>query len=133
MAEERVFLQGDGVYVSNTKIILAFENDEVGLEEAYVYWTGLPGRIRVDVGKVRQQLGDLNRWHLHALPETEYPLVYQRFLGPEGLSGAGISLYTALPVSLAGGTHEVWLQGTTAESDPLYAGGHQPTLLFRLA
>ena len=24
------------------------------------------------------------------------------------------------------------LQGTTAESDPLYAGGHQPTLLFRL-
>ena len=46
-----------------------------------------PGRLRVDVGKFRQQVGDLNRWHLHALPETEYPLVYQRFLGDEGLSG----------------------------------------------
>ncbi|HEX3275413.1 MAG TPA: hypothetical protein VHR43_11195, partial [Gemmatimonadales bacterium] len=117
---------------SSTKIFLTFEDGEVGVEEGYIYWTGLPGRLRVDVGKVRQQIGDLNRWHLHALPETEYPLVYQRFLGPEGLSGVGLSLYTALPVSVLGGTHEVWLQGTTAESDPLYAGGRQPTLLFRL-
>jgi len=117
---------------SNTKIILTFEDEEVGVEEGYLYWTGLPGRLRVDVGKFRQQLGDLNRWHLHALPETEYPLVYQRFLGEEGLSGVGVSLYTALPISIAGGTHEVWLQGTTAESDPLYAGAHEPTVLFRL-
>ena len=117
---------------SNTKIILTLEDEEVGIEEGYIYWTGLPGRLRVDVGKFREQLGDLNRWHLHALPETEYPLVYQRFLGPEGLTGVGLSLYTALPVSLAGGTHEVWAQATTAESDPLYAGGHQPTLLLRL-
>jgi hypothetical protein len=117
---------------SNTKIILTLEDEEVGIEEGYIYWTGLPGRLRVDVGKFRQQVGDLNRWHLHALPETEYPLVYQRFLSPEGLTGVGLSLYTALPVSLAGGTHEVWVQATTAESDPLYAGGHQPTLLLRL-
>jgi hypothetical protein len=117
---------------SNTKIFLTFEDEEVGVEEGYIYWTGLPGRLRLDVGKFRQQLGDLNRWHLHALPETEYPLVYQRFLSTEGLSGVGLSLYTALPVSLAGGTHEVWVQATTAESEPLYAGGHQPTLLFRL-
>jgi hypothetical protein len=117
---------------SNTKIFLTLEDEEVGIEEGYIYWTGLPGRLRVDVGKFRQQLGDLNRWHLHALPETEYPLVYQRFLSPEGLTGVGLSLYTALPVSLAGGTHEIWAQATTAESDPLYAGGHQPTLLLRL-
>lgn len=117
---------------SSTKVFLTFENEEVGVEEGYIYWTGLPGRLRVDVGKFREQIGDLNRWHLHALPETEYPLVYQRFLSPEGLSGVGLSLYTALPLSLAGGTHEIWVQGTTAESDALYAGGRQPTLLFRL-
>ena len=57
------------------------------------------------------------------LPETEYPLVYQRFLGEDGLSGIGLSLYTALPVSIAGGTHEVWLQGTTQASEPLYGDG----------
>ena len=117
---------------SNTKIFLSVEDEEVGVEEGYLYWTGLPARLRVDVGKLRQPLGDLNRWHLHALPETEYPLVYQRFLGEDGLTGIGVSLYTSLPVSLAGGTHEVWALATTTESDPLFAGGHQPTLLFRL-
>ncbi|HET7424009.1 MAG TPA: hypothetical protein VFJ92_10625 [Gemmatimonadales bacterium] len=117
---------------STAKIFLSFENGEVGVEEGYLYWTGLPGKLRVDVGKFRQQLGDLNRWHLHALPETEYPLVYQRFLAPEGLSGVGVSLYTTLPVSLLGGTHEVWVQGTTAESQTLFGDGHQPSLLLRL-
>ena len=88
---------------SSTKIFLTFENEEVGVEEGYIYWTGLPGRLRVDVGKFRQQLGDLNRWHLHALPETEYPLVYQRFLAPEGLAGVGLSLYTGAARFAAGG------------------------------
>jgi hypothetical protein len=117
---------------SNTKIFMTFEDEEVGIEEGYIYWTGLPGRLRLDVGKFRQQVGDLNRWHLHALPETEYPLVYQRFFSPEGLTGIGLSLYTSLPFSLAGATHEVWLQATTAASDSLLAGGHQPVLLGRL-
>lgn len=117
---------------STAKVFLTFSEEEIGVEEGYLYWTGLPGRFRLDAGKIRQQLGDLNRWHAHALPETEYPLVYQRFLGEEGLAGIGLSAYTALPLSLAGGTHEVWVQGTTAESDPLYEGGTQPSLLGRL-
>ncbi|HXI19439.1 MAG TPA: hypothetical protein VNH46_00055, partial [Gemmatimonadales bacterium] len=117
---------------STAKIFLTFEDEEVGVEEGYVYWTGLPGRLRLDLGKFRQQLGDLNRWHLHALPESEYPLVYQRYLGAEGLDGAGIGLYTALPFSLAGMTHEVWVQGTTSPAEGLYLAGHQPTLLGRL-
>jgi hypothetical protein len=117
---------------SNTKIFLTFEQDEIGVEEGYVYWTGLPGRLRLDVGKFRQQIGDLNRWHLHALPETEYPLVYQRYLGTEGLAGVGLSLYTTLPFSLGGATHEVWLQATTTGSDSLLGGSTQPVLLGRL-
>jgi hypothetical protein len=117
---------------STTKIFMTFEDEEVGIEEGYLYWTGLPGRLRLDVGKYRQQVGDLNRWHLHALPETEYPLVYQRFFGEDGFSGVGLSLYTALPFSLAGATHEVWVQATTAESEGMLASGHQPVLLGRL-
>jgi hypothetical protein len=117
---------------TKTKIFLTFSDEEIGVEEGYIYWPGLPGHLRLDLGKFRQQIGDLNRWHLHALPETEYPLVYQRFLGEEGLGGVGFSLYSTLPISLAGGTHELWLQGTTSESEPLYAGGRQPTLLGRV-
>jgi hypothetical protein len=117
---------------SNTKIFLAASDEGVEIEEGYLYWTGLPGRLRLDLGKFRQQVGDLNRWHAHALPETEYPLVYQRFFSEEGLAGIGLSLYTALPFSLAGATHEVWLQGTSAESDPLLAGGGELLFLGRL-
>jgi hypothetical protein len=117
---------------TKTKIFLTFEDEEFGIEEGYIYWPGLPGHLRLDIGKFRQALGDLNRWHLHALPETEYPLVYQRFLGEDGLGGVGVSLYSPLPIAIAGGTHELWLQGTTSESEPLYAGGRQPTLLGRL-
>ena len=74
----------------------AFEDEEVGVEEGYIYWTGLPGRLRVDVGKFRQQVGDLNRWHLHALPETEYPLVYQRYPRRRGLErGRALALHRA--------------------------------------
>ena len=117
---------------SNTKIFLAAEEEGVSIEEGYIYWTGLPGKLRLDLGKFRQQVGDLNRWHSHALPESEYPLVYQRFFSEEGLAGVGLSLYTTLPFSLGGATHEVWLQGTTAQSDPLLAGSSRLLFLGRL-
>jgi hypothetical protein len=116
---------------SNTKVFLAASDEGVEIEEGYIYWTGLPGRLRLDLGKFRQQVGDLNRWHSHALPESEYPLVYQRYFSEEGLAGVGLSLYTALPFSLGGATHEVWLQGTSAESDPLF-GGRELMVLGRL-
>lgn len=130
--EVEVALQSTLDPYSNAKLVVSFGPEEVGLEEGYVWYTGLPGRFRADLGQMRQQIGDLNRWHLHALPESEYPLVYQRYLGEEGLSGAGVSLYTTLPFALARGTHEVWLQGTTAESEPLYATGRHGTLLGRV-
>ena len=117
---------------SNTKIFLAASDEGVEIEEGYIYYTGLPGRLRLDLGKFRQQVGDLNRWHSHALPESEYPLVYQRYFSDEGLAGVGLSLYTALPFSLGGATHEVWLQGTSVESDPLFGGGRDLLFLGRL-
>src|SRR5207248_8926994 len=72
---------------SSTKIFVSFENGNVSIEEGYAYWTGLPGRIRFDIGKFRQQFGELNRWHLHALPETEYPLALRAYLRGDGLAG----------------------------------------------
>jgi hypothetical protein len=130
--EFEVALQSTLDPYSNAKVVLTFSNEAVGVEEGYLYYTGLPGRLRADLGLIRQQVGDLNRWHLHALPESEYPLVYQRYLSPDGLSGAGLSLYTTLPVSIFHGTHEIWFQGTSAESDPLYGSGQHGTLLGRV-
>jgi hypothetical protein len=132
LAEVEVALQATLDPYSFTKVFLTWGADEIGVEEAYIYWTGLPGRIRADAGKFRMPVGDLNRWHRHALPETNYPLVYQRFLSPDGLSGTGASLYTTLPISIARGTSEVFLQAAAVESEALTDLGHQPAVLGRL-
>jgi hypothetical protein len=115
---------------SHTKIFVALENGEVDIEEGYAYWIGLPGRLRLDVGKYRQQFGELNRWHLHAVPETEYPLVLTTYLGEDGLAGTGLSLYRAFGGI---GTHEVTLQVTRSSSDEaLFGSSGRPTYLGRL-
>lgn len=132
LAEVEVALQATLDPYSYTKIFLTWGEDEIGVEEAYIYWTGLPGKLRADVGKFRMAVGDLNRWHRHALPETNYPLVYQAYLGPDGLSGVGASLYTIVPVSVAKGTSELFLQGAAIESEGLNDLSTQPALLGRL-
>ncbi len=115
---------------SHTKIFVALANGEVEVEEGYAYWTGLPGRLRFDIGKFRQQFGELNRWHLHAVPETEYPLVLTTYLGEDGLAGAGISLYRAFGGL---GTHELTAQVTRSSSDEaLFGAGGRPTYLGHL-
>ena len=114
---------------SVAKIILSLENGQVGIEEGYAYWTGLPGHGRIDIGQFRQQFGELNRWHLHAVPEDEYPLVIRRFAGEDGLAAPGVSLYWPLPFSGKAGTYEFYVQGTAGTNDVLFAGGRRPSIL----
>src|SRR6266852_7542894 len=115
---------------SHTKIFISLEGGHVSVEEGYAYWTGLPGHIRLDLGKYRQQFGELNRWHLHAVPETEYPLAIRSFLGADGLAGTGISLYRAFGGL---GTHELTAQVTRSASDAeLFGGSGRPTYLVHL-
>ncbi len=115
---------------SHTKIFISLEGGHVSVEEGYAYWTGLPGHIRVDLGKFRQQFGELNRWHLHAVPETEYPLAITTYLGDDGLSGTGLSLYRAFG---SFGTHELTAQLTRSASDSeLFGNGGRPTYLVHL-
>jgi len=115
---------------SHTKIFVSIEGGVASLEEGYAYWTGLPGRVRLDIGKFRQQFGELNRWHLHAVPETEYPLVITSYLGEDGLAGTGISLYRAFG---GFGTHELVAQVTRSASDAeLFGDGGRPTYLAHL-
>ena len=114
---------------SHTKIFIALEDGGIDAEELYAYWTGLPGRVRLDVGKVRQQLGELNRWHLHAVPEGEYPLALTAYTGEEGLAGTGISLYRAFS---GAGTHELWAQVTQGSNEGLFDDGTAPAFLGHL-
>ncbi|MFQ5704571.1 MAG: hypothetical protein ACE5HT_11175 [Gemmatimonadales bacterium] len=118
---------------ANTKIFLSLEDDQIDAEEAYIYWTGLPAGLRVDVGRFRQQIGELNRIHLHALPETEYPLVLREYLGEDGLVGDGVSFYWVAPVTPFGNaTHEVWAQVTLADNEALFDDGRRLSYMGHL-
>ncbi len=118
---------------STAKITLSFEDGAMGVEEGYIYFTALPGHLRLDLGQFRQQVGELNRWHLHALPEDEYPLVIRRYGGEEGIAGPGASLYWPLPFSGKAGTYELTVQATTGENDVLFAGSRRPSVNGQLA
>jgi hypothetical protein len=105
---------------ANTKIFAAFGH-HVEIEEAYAYWSGIPGGLRLDAGRFRQQAGELNRWHLHAIPGTEFPLVIREYFGNHGLIGTGLGLYATLPVTSPGhGVHELWGQASLATNETLF-------------
>lgn len=114
---------------SHTKIFAGVHEGGIEIEEGYFYYTGFPGGLRLDVGAFRQQLGELNRWHLHAVPETEYPTALTSFTGEEGLAGTGASLYRAFSGL---GTHEVWAQVTMGANEVLFDGGNRPAYLMHV-
>lgn len=116
---------------SMTKWILSFNPEEgVDIEEGYVGYTGLPGGLHLLAGKFRQNFGALNRWHLHALPQLDYPLAVQRYFGEEGLAQTGLSATWLLPRPWAT-ANEVTLELTDGESDAF--GGESFERLVGLA
>jgi hypothetical protein len=83
---------------SMTKWTLSFTPEGgVDVEEGYVAYNNLPGGLALTAGKFRQSFGVLNRWHLHALPNVDYPLVLQSFFGEEGLAQTGLSASWLVP------------------------------------
>ncbi len=117
---------------SYTKIFAAVSEEGIEIEEGYAYWAGLPGHFRLDVGRFRQPLGELNRWHRHALPEGDLPLVHQRYLGEEGLAGTGVSLYWPLPISGRAATFEWTAQITKGTNETLFLGGDRVSYLSQV-
>lgn len=118
---------------SATKIFLSVGPEGASVEEGYAFYAGLPGHTRLDIGKFRQQIGELNRWHAHALPEGELPLVHRVYLGDEGLAATGVGLYVPLPLSGRAGTYELYAQATRGSNDSLFAGGSRPSWLSQLS
>lgn len=75
-----------------------FGPDEVGIEEAALTFTDVPGKLLLKVGKLRTAFGKVDGMHVHALPWTDRPLVTRRLLGgEEGLADAGLSLSRLIP------------------------------------
>ncbi len=108
---------------SISKIIFTLSPEEgIDLEEAYVTWTNPLPRTSITFGKFRQQVGVLNRWHVHALDQTFYPLIIQSLFGEEGLAQTGISLHVLLP-RLTAQVNELTFQITMNENEALWGTG----------
>ena len=67
------------------------------LEEAYLTYLQLPYNLQARFGEFRADFGKVNPVHLHAIPWVDYPLVIQRFFGPEGLKGVGAEVSWLVP------------------------------------
>ena len=109
------------------------EHGGFDLEEGYLTWLSLPGNTALTVGKKRQQFGVLNRWHMHALPQTDYPWVIQESFGPHGLSGTGVSVEWMMP-ALWADANELVVEVMDGNNEVAFAGSDwtQPSYLAYL-
>ncbi len=108
---------------SLSKVTISFSPEEgVDVEEAYITWTNPLPRTSITLGRFRQQLGIINRWHVHALDQSFFPLALRTFFGEEGLAQTGISFHTLLP-SLTASANEVTLQIAMNENPELWGTG----------
>ncbi len=106
---------------SKMRFTLAIGEEGVELEEGYLGYTGLPGGLELLVGRLRQRFGAVNRQHLHALAQSDYPLAYQAYFGDEGLAQTGLSFTWLLPRPWAT-ANEVTLEITNGENEAAFSG-----------
>lgn len=106
---------------SEAKAFVVFEDGEFEVEEMFINWTTLPAGLGLKVGRMRNDFGKLNRWHQHALPQSDRPAVHNAFFGEEGLAGIGISA-SLLPGPFLGDYNEFWVQVTNDENDVAFSG-----------
>jgi len=106
---------------SRTRWTISFGEEGVEVEEGYVLYSSLPSGLELTAGRFRQQFGSLNRQHLHALPQSTYPLVLESLFGEEGLAQTGLSFVWLLPRPWAT-ANEVAVQITSGENEEAFGG-----------
>jgi hypothetical protein len=107
----------------------AFTSEGVEVEEGYITFPTLPGKLLLKAGKLRAAFGKVNTLHTHALSWTDRPLVTQNLLGgDEGIADAGLSLARLLPIgaTFLEATAEVY----RGESEGTFAAPQRQDLLY---
>ncbi|HSR52924.1 MAG TPA: hypothetical protein VLV83_19045 [Acidobacteriota bacterium] len=107
---------------SQAKFFITFEDGEFDLEEGYVSWESLPGKLGLKVGRFHTNFGKLNRYHKHALPWTDRDLPTQTFFGEEGLIGTGVSLSWLPPRLPIAHSNEAYFEVVNNSNDLAFSG-----------
>ncbi len=107
---------------SMAKFFLTFEDGEFGLEEGYISYEALPGKLGLKAGRFHSDFGKLNRYHKHALPWVDRDLATRTFFGEEGLIGTGISLTWLPPKLPIAHTNELYFEVFDNDNDLVFSG-----------
>ncbi len=91
------------------------------LGEAYITRYALLNGLNLTFGKFRQQFGVINRWHKHALDQTDFPLALRQIFGEGGLNQTGLSFDWVLP-PLWGASQDLTFQLTNGKNARLFSG-----------
>ncbi len=112
------------------------ETGTADLEEAYLTHWGLPGDLRLRVGRLKPRVGKATASHLDSLDTVDEPLVVSRYFGSEGLSRTGIELSRFLPLPWETVTHELtvgFMEGGVGEGGTLFGSRRtRPSLYAHL-
>lgn len=102
------------------------------LGEAYFTRFGVMEDVNLTLGKFRQQFGVVNRWHKHALDQSDFPLPLRSVFGPGGLNQTGASLVWNMP-KLGKAAQELTVQVTDGENPRIFGANTRnfPSMLLR--
>lgn len=114
---------------SRGKLFLGFSGEEVGVEEGYLVWLNWPLDMNLKLGKFKSQFGVINRYHDHALPQFERPLVMSNFFTLESLKGVGIAANFLLP-SITAHVNELDLEVVTGGADRSFTTEGKHNLIY---
>lgn len=108
------------------KVFIGIGEEGADVCEAYMQSLNWPLNINLKLGKYRMQFGSINRWHCHALPQFDRPLVMANFFGNESLKGHGVAANFLLP-SMMAHVNELDLEIATAGTDRSFTseGNHR--------
>jgi hypothetical protein len=97
-SELGVYANVDDKFYGGLNLALAPDNS-VGVEEAFIQTTSLPGAVTVKAGRFFSGIGYLNEQHAHTWDFVDNPLAYQAFLGNQ-FGDDGIQLKWLAPTDL---------------------------------
>jgi hypothetical protein len=106
---------------SFVKVAIPLTPEGIELEEAYATWVAVLPGLSISLGRFRQDLGTVNRWHEEALDQVDYPLALTTLFGEEGLNQIGISVDQRLP-SLFADSQAITVQLTNPMNEQLFTG-----------
>ena len=101
---------------ARAKVFIGVGEDGADACEAYMQSLNWPLNMNVKLGKYKMQFGSINRWHCHALPQFDRPLVMSNFFSNETLKGLGVAANFLLP-SMTAHVNELDLEIATAGAD----------------